>query len=168
MAFRRMQNFDAPVPGMAMTHELGARPWQQPAQYTTIEEAVSYYIPRLSSKNFVGRLLDILETGVPITSLAETITLGGVMQGVHSIDLAVLVNPILVEYMEGVAKQAEIKYTLGDTDDYEKEPDDLILGEALRKLKEDPMIEEDDEPVAEEEVAMPKEEPMGLMARRRI
>jgi len=122
----------------------------------------------LSSKNFVGRLLDILETGVPITSLAETITLGGVMQGVHSIDLAVLVNPILVEYMEGVAKQAEIEYTLGDTDDYEKEPDDFILGEALRKLEEDPMIEEDDEPVAEEEVAMPKEEPMGLMARRRI
>ena len=30
------------------------------------------------------------------------------------------------------------------------------------------MIEEDDEPVAKEEVAMPKEEPMGLMARRRI
>mgnify|MGYP003126580763 FL=1 len=56
--------------------------------------------------------------GVPLTALAETITLGGVMEGVHSIDVAVMVNPILVEYMEGIAKQADIKYTLGDTDDY--------------------------------------------------
>ena len=35
--------FDAPVPGEAMTAELGARPWQQPAQYTTVEEALDFY-----------------------------------------------------------------------------------------------------------------------------
>ena len=34
------QRFEAPVPGMAMTHEVGARPWQQPAQYTSVEEAL--------------------------------------------------------------------------------------------------------------------------------
>ena len=33
-------SFDAPIPGQSMVSELGARPWQQPSQYTTIEEAV--------------------------------------------------------------------------------------------------------------------------------
>ena len=27
---------DAPIPGMSLTHELGARPWQQPARLTTV------------------------------------------------------------------------------------------------------------------------------------
>ena len=35
---RKEPVFDLPVPGMGMTHELGARPWQQPAQYTTIDD----------------------------------------------------------------------------------------------------------------------------------
>lgn len=168
MAFRRMQNFDAPVPGMAMTHELGARPWQQPAQYTTLEEAVSFYIPRLSAKNFVGRMLDIIEMGVPLTALAETITLGGVMEGVHSIDVAVMVNPILVEYMEGIAKQADIKYTLGDTDDYENEPDGFLLADVMRNLEKSELNGELDKEEEETEEPVAKEEPRGLMARRGV
>ena len=32
--------FDAPVAGQSLTAEVGARPWQQPAQYSTV--AVSY------------------------------------------------------------------------------------------------------------------------------
>ena len=35
---RKEPVFDAPVPGMGMTHELGARPWQQPAQYTKMDD----------------------------------------------------------------------------------------------------------------------------------
>ena len=60
MAFRKVQNFDAPIPGQSLTHELGARPWQNPPQYSTIEEALEFYVPRLSNKNFVGRMIDIL------------------------------------------------------------------------------------------------------------
>ena len=31
-------SLDAPVPGEGLTHELGDRPWQKPAQYTTVDE----------------------------------------------------------------------------------------------------------------------------------
>ena len=41
---------DAPIPGQSLTHELGARPWQTPAQYATVEEALDYYIPRRVSR----------------------------------------------------------------------------------------------------------------------
>ena len=34
------QSFDAPIPGMSMTHELGARPWQSPPQYSTVDEVI--------------------------------------------------------------------------------------------------------------------------------
>ena len=69
MSFRTGEEaFDAPIAGMSMTHELGARPWQQPAQYPTVEEALEFYVQRLTSDQFVARLLEIIERGIPLTA----------------------------------------------------------------------------------------------------
>jgi hypothetical protein len=166
MSFRDSEEaFDAPIAGMALTHELGARPWQSPPQYPTVEEALDFYIPRLSSQQFAGRLLDIIEQGIPLTALAETITLGGVMQGLHTIDVAVLINPVLVELMAGIAENADVKYTLGDTDG-EGIPDKGIVAKAMKEVRGKSMIDEGrEEPEAEPEPEA--ETPVrGLMARR--
>jgi len=160
MAFRETSDFDMPIPGMAMTHELGARPWQSPPQMNTVEEGIDFYISRLVDKKMAGRLLDIIETGVPLTAIAETLTLGGVMQGLHTIDVAVLVNPVLVELMEGLAKNADVPYIVGDEDET-TEPDPMLLKKAMTMMDE---AEETSEP--EEKDETPEEEPKGLMARR--
>ena len=165
MSFRTGEEaFDAPIAGMSMTHELGARPWQQPAQYPTVEEALEFYVQRLTSDQFVARLLEIIERGIPLTALAETITLGGVMQGLHSVDVAVLVNPVLVELMAGIADNADVEYKVGDTDG-EDIPDKGIVAKAMKEIRGKYSFDEDKEPeqqVEEEET----EEPRGLMARR--
>ena len=88
--------FDAPIPGQFLTAEL-ARPWQQPAQYTTVEEALDYYLPRLQSEEVSSQLLDVLEMGIPVTTVANTMQLGSVMEGKHSIDVGMLILPVLVE-----------------------------------------------------------------------
>ena len=160
MAFRETSDFDMPIPGMAMTHELGARPWQSPPQMNTVEEGIDFYVSRLVDKKMAGRLLDIIETGVPLTAIAETLTLGGVMQGLHTIDVAVLVNPVLVELMEGLAKNADVPYIVGDEDET-TEPDPMLLKKAMTMMDE---AEETSEP--EEKDETPEEEPKGLMARR--
>jgi|TARA_R100000482_G_scaffold76362_2_gene29684 hypothetical protein len=165
MSFRTGEEaFDAPIAGMSMTHELGARPWQQPAQYPTVEEALEFYVQRLTSDQFVARLLEIIERGIPLTALAETITLGGVMEGLHSVDVAVLVNPVLVELMAGIADNADVEYKVGDTDG-EDVPDKGIVAKAMKEIRGKYSFDEDREPeqqVEEEET----EEPRGLMARR--
>jgi hypothetical protein len=134
MAFRETSDFDAPVPGMSLTHEVGARPWQTPPEFVSIEEALDYYIPRLTDTNYMGRLIDIIETKIPLTSIADTLTLGGVMQGLHTIDVAVLVNPILVELMEGIAKNAEIDYVVGDDEGIDDAPDSMLIKKAMEKI----------------------------------
>ena len=160
MAFRETSDFDMPIPGMAMTHELGARPWQSPPQMNTVEEGIDFYVSRLIDKKMAGRLLDIIETGVPLTAIAETLTLGGVMQGLHTIDVAVLVNPVLVELMEGLAKNADVPYIVGDEDET-TEPDPMLLKKAMTMMDE---VEETSEPEEKDETL--EEEPKGLMARR--
>mgnify|MGYP003141425136 CR=1 FL=1 len=52
--------FNAPIPGMGLTHEVGARPWQSPPQHTTVEEALDFYVPRLTSKEFVDKLISVI------------------------------------------------------------------------------------------------------------
>ena len=163
------QAFNAPIAGESLTHAVGDRPWQTPPEYATIEEALDFYLPRLGDRDLAARMLDIIERGVPITALAETITLGGVLQGLHTIDVSVLINPVLVEFMEGLADIAGIKYRVGDVDG-EVEPDRLIMSKVAKELKEveeeyeeDPFDLPDEKPEQKEE---DKPVGRGLMARK--
>ena len=104
---------DAPIPGMSMTHELGARPWQNPPKYATVDEAIEYYLERMSSEDFMEQLEDVMEMGIPLTDIANVMQLGGVMEGMHTIDVGLLVLPVLVEMMMLVGDSAKIDYDSG-------------------------------------------------------
>ena len=113
MAERSEPLFDAPIPGMSLTHELGARPWQSPSQYSTVEEALDYYIPRLQSDEVSEQLLDVMEMGIPVTVIANTMQLASVMEGKHNIDVGMLILPVLVELIMLIGDTAKIEYTSG-------------------------------------------------------
>ena len=153
-----------PIPGMGMTHELGARPWQTPYQYTTLEEALDYYIPRLSSEEVRRKLFDVLEMGIPVTSVANSIQLSSVMEGKHSVDIGMLILPILMEFIMLMADEVGIKYDNGMKKDKSIRESSIDL--AISKLEEAGVTsldfdkEEKKEPVEEEETK-------GLMARRK-
>jgi len=143
---------DAPIPGHSLTKELGSRPWQQPAQYTTVEDALDYYIPRLESEEVSEQLLDVLEMGIPVTTVANTMQLGSVMEGKHSVDVGMLILPVLVELIMLVADSAGVKYTTGLEKD--KEIRGSLVDLAVRKFNEEktkekdiPMTEVDEEPL---------------------
>ena len=168
--------FDRPIPGMSMTHELGARPWQTPPTYSTVEETSDYYIERMSNPAFKEQLLDVMEMQIPLTTLANTIQLGSVMEGLHSVDVGMLMIPILVETMMLIGDASNIKYVTGMEESKSDRPamnnriieemkaergnsEDMDEGMPTRQAEEIPT----EEPVEEE---MPMEEPKGLMARR--
>jgi hypothetical protein len=136
MADMMMQpKLDAPIPGQSLTHELGARPWQQPAQYTTVEDALDYYIPRLESEEVTDQLLDVLEMGIPVTTVANTMQLGSVMEGKHSVDVGMLILPVLVELIMLIADSAKVEYTSGLEKD--KKMRGSLVDLAVSKFKED-------------------------------
>ena len=109
--------FSGPIPGESLTHELGARPWQKPAQYSDINEVVNYYTSRMDSDEFSMMLADVMEMGVPLTTLANTIQMSGVMEGKHSIDTGILVMPVIIENMMAIGDALGIKYNSGLEDD---------------------------------------------------
>lgn len=158
---------DAPRAGMAMTHEVGARPWQQPAKLTTTDEVVQDYLLRMQDASFVKQLVGVLESGVPITTLANTIQLAGVMEGRHSIDTGMLVIPVLMEMMMLIGDKADVKYNTGMERDEKIETEDSTIASVLEELEQD--LNKDSSSTASEEDEQSVEtdnEPMGLMARR--
>lgn len=105
--------FSAPVPGMSLTTEPKSRAWEQPAKYADPEEALNYYVNQLSSPDMLGRMGDILETKFPASDLVDSLILGGVMKGIHSIDVGVIISPALLIFVAGVGKIMDIDMLTG-------------------------------------------------------
>lgn len=157
--------FVAPIPGESLTAPLGGRPWQTPPQFTTVEEAMEYYIPRFEDDDVVDQLIDVLELGIPVTTVANSIQLSSVMEGKHSVDVGMLLLPILVELIMMVADSRGIEYSTGM--DKEKELKSSKIARAMKIRKEKAGTEEPVEETVEQETEEAEsEEPKGLMARR--
>lgn len=167
MPIREEIPLEAPIAGMSMTHEVGARPWQTPPQQATVQEAIAHYIERMQDDSITEQIVNILQSDVPVTTLANTIQLAGVMEGRHSIDVGVLILPVIMEMIMLIADAEGIKYETGMERDKEAEvKDSRIMAGMARARKElaDDMPEKDEEilEVQEELAEMPK----GLMGRR--
>lgn len=174
MAINTQPSFDAPIPGMSLTAELGARPWQSPPQYSNVDEAIQYYMDRMTSEEFMDQVIDVIEMGVPLTSIANSIQLASVMDGLHSVDVGVMVTPVLIEMMMLMAESAGVEYVTG-LDNPEKDKISAakmakIMQELEREvgeLEEPEVTEELKVEEADGEEVNEKEQPSGLMARRR-
>ena len=156
--------FDAPIPGMSLTHELGDRPWQSPAQYPTVDEAIQYYMDRMTSDAFMDQLIDVIELGVSVSDLANVIQVSSVMEGIHSVDVGILVAPVIMEMIMFIADSANVEYKTGLDDPQEGQVSSAKMAKILDELKKEVDMPEQEENNEQEEE--PQEEPKGLMARR--
>ena len=158
---------EAPIPGMAMTHEVGARPWQTPPQYPTVNKAAQYYVVSMQDESFVEQAINLMETGMPITLIANNMQLMSVMEGKHTIDVGMLLIPVIMEMLMLIGDRAGIKYATGMERDKEIELKDSASEAAFSRFQKEldkPDVE--DVVVEEENDKEEKEKPMGLMARR--
>ena len=99
-----------PIAGMSLTTEPGNRPWEKPPQLVTIEDAIDYYTKRILDPESHDSVLDTLETGLPVLNLANLLTKTSVMNGVHTIDVSVLVTPVVEELIKTVADIHGVPY----------------------------------------------------------
>ena len=170
MATNRTSPVDAfrPVPpGISWTAPEKSQPWLNPPRFTSIPEIAEAYISMLASKEMANDLLDSLETGVPIASLAETFMLSGVYAGQHTIDAGILVIPVIIEMLKTIAKVNKIKFVMfssdvEEADTYHPRNIKQAVKDALAKAEKAP------EPEMTEQVAAmpPTTTGTGLMTRK--
>lgn len=171
--------FEAPIPGQSLTKEPKNFPWERPPEMADIDETIAYHLDRLSKPDSLDNLLLLLESGMPVNVLVETVLTTAVMGGLHSIDVSMIVAPVLHEYFISIAEDAEIDYKEYFTDEEGKKEKDeskikLLLRQAVANTPDEEkdsgyeLVKEMSEAVeskgtTEEEVAENK--PKGLMSR---
>ncbi len=113
---------DAPIPGESLTREPGNAPWEQPSKFSTPEETLAYYIEKFEDEETLDDTLFMFEQKMPISTFVESLTTVGVMNGLHTIDISILISPILHEYFVTLCDTAGIKYVEedGPTDEEKK------------------------------------------------
>ena len=110
--------------------------------------------------------MDMLEMGIPIDTIVDTVQLSGVMEGVHSVDVGILVSPVLAEAIEQMAIAAEVEHKVMGDEVEKTAPDNVEIASAMMEAAKTTGMQIKEEP--QEEVVEPVEEPQakGLMARR--
>lgn len=171
MAYVPEPNYSNAIPGMGLTRAVGNKRWQKPPKHTTVEEALSFYVPRITDSKLSDNILDMLDLDIPVTTIVNSLTLSAVGEGLHTVDVGVLVSPVLMELIAYVAEVSKTEYNMGvDREENPDEPTPTELAVAVKKLNamkpqpaEDvapPPPMEDEEEIAESGTAI------GLMSRR--
>ena len=175
--------FSAPIPGQSLTSEPKNVPWENPPQFPDPESALMWHLDRLQEPEKVKAIAGLLTLGLDVVTLTEGLLRSAVLDGRHSIDVSLLIGPIIHEYIVGTADAAGLNYSEGMDEPSADEVDvnytirSKEAAEILKELKEtgevDLDMELEDSP--EEETEVPEEieapvegKPMGLMSRGEV
>ena len=144
-----------PIPGQSLTTTPKNAQYEQPPLIVDPDKALQVHLKRLSKPKSMEDMLEFIDTGVDIRTLVEGILRGAVLNGIHSIDVSLIIAPVLHEFIRGLPLAAGIDFK----DGFEDQQD---VDEAMYRIKK-PFKDVPKEIVEEEEIP---EKSSGLMARR--
>lgn len=169
-----MNIFTAPIPGESLTAEPGNYPWENPMMTADPEKAVQYHIDKISTPEAMDSIVTLLELGMSVRGVTETVLTTATMNGIHDPDVSLLIGPVIHEQIKKIAEYSGIDFEEGfgkpayQKDAAEKDRLKALVRNSMSKGKpapetiEEAPVEEMAPPVAEE--AAPAKQ--GLMARR--
>ena len=146
------------VPGISWTAPEKSRPWQQPPQLVDIGDVIQRYMDGFSDPEAMSNAIDAIETKVPLSVMAQAIMLSHVNEGVHTMDMGILVMPVIIELLVTFAELSNVDYIVFP-DEIEKRN---IIPVGIARLAMKKALESMEKTV--EEVQETK--PAGLMARK--
>ena len=113
--------FSGPIPGQSLTVEPGSVPWENTPMYADPLDALEMYMEQLTDEEVVDDLMDMVDIGVPISVVAGVMLSRGVMEGYHTVDVKLLLMPILSAQLKGLADVLGLDYKMSMQDYADKD-----------------------------------------------
>ena len=165
-----MKITDRPIPGQSLTAEPRSQAFERPPEVVDPIEALDLHLDNLSKEGAMEDAMYFLEAGLDLVTLVQGILRSAVMEGIHTIDVSLIIAPVVHEYIKGFADAAGVQYEEGFENKQGKQAlsyrrNAAAAKEMMKQLDdEEPMDMAMEEP---EEPSMVTEEPKkaGLMAR---
>jgi hypothetical protein len=129
-----VESFGAPIPGQSLFTTPNERPYERPSELDTVDDALSYYFTNLRDPEIIDDLMTVVDMGIPLEPIVRTMYLSSVMNGIHNLDVGLIVAPVLSEFLAAVAKSYEIdfKYTAVDAAEQKSEKENMKVQMMLR------------------------------------
>lgn len=172
-----MMTFERPIPGQSLTTEPKNAPYERPPEIVDPIEAIDVHIDNLLKPGAMEDVLYFLEFGVDLVTMVQGILRAAVLEGIHSIDVSLIIAPVIHEYIKGFADAADLDYDEGFENEgakkalsYRRDVDRAKkMLEELRKQEGEEipttMEEMTEEPEMEPEVEEEEPAKVGLMVR---
>ena len=160
-----MEDLNAPIPGSSLTQPPGNRPYERPVEISDPEAALQMHLNNLEREKAQKALADVLQIGFDIETITTGILRQAVAAGRHSVDVSMIIGPVIHEYIRGFADTLGIDYDNGFEDpETEKTKRNAKLSTLAKKELgggEEPKPKRYEPPVKEDQ-----QEARGLMQRR--
>jgi len=170
-----MEQFEAPIPGQSLTNEPKNHPWERPPETSNPDEAIVHHLTRLGQPKMLDSILDGVAQGMPVSLLTEMVLTGAVSQGIHSIDISMMIAPVIQDYIVTLLEEEGVEFEeFFEEDGDEDLRKNIALSGAITGLKTKKPEADDLEsaiaapPEMEEEVMEEKPKRGGLMSREEV
>ena len=104
--------FDGPIPGQSLTAEPGNAPWEKPSKFSDPLDAFEMYMEQLADEEVLDDVMDMVDIGIPISVVAGTMLSMGVMEGMHTVDVKLLLKPLLMTQIKTLAEAMNVEYKM--------------------------------------------------------
>tara|TARA_R110000851_G_scaffold247435_1_gene399948 strand:- start:58 stop:597 length:540 start_codon:yes stop_codon:yes gene_type:complete len=126
-------HLNGPIPGMALTQELGSAPNERPPKFVKPVDAYEDIVSRLSTEDAMDRIVASAKLDIPVELTARAIVYAGWAGGNYTTDVMHLIFGPVFELMMGILDDAGVEYR------------------ALANRKSDPQLEEAMDMIAKQE-----------------
>ena len=126
-----------PIPGQSLTRAPGTYPFERPPQFVDPEEAFQALLRSMTRERSAEELLNLLEIGVPVKAIVQTILQGGFMEGKWTVDVALLLSQPLTALIFRMAREAGIRPNLG-VEPRGSDTLDRVVEKRLRDMRNNP------------------------------
>ena len=98
--------FERAIPGQSLTTPPKSAPYERPPEITDPIEALDWHLDKLDNPKAVQQAMFFLEMGIDLVSLVQGVLRNAVMEGMHSIDVSLIIAPVVHEYIKGCKYKA--------------------------------------------------------------
>jgi len=131
--------FDMPIPGQSLTGEPKKWAWENPTQFTDVDEALMHIVEKVRGDEGAQKGFDqVMRLGMPLESIVNTITFGGFIEGLWTVDIAELLKPPTMAFLMLYANEKEIPFVAFNSNEKPDKTfvDDMSMNELMATTKE--------------------------------
>ena len=128
---------NGPIPGQSLTDEPSNYPWERPPETADPKEALSKHLKKMAGPKYMESALFMMELGVPAEVVTNTTLTMAIGNGIHSVDVGLIIAPAIHKEVVSIAEMAGIEYDEHFPEDEEEaqEAKNMLQAKVVAKLK---------------------------------